>query len=379
METRARYVLMGLFALAVIVAGFGFVYWLENTGGLGERSTYRIRFDGSVSGLLLGSGVQFNGIRVGEVTKLGLNADDPRQVIVTVTVNADTPVKADTQVGLVFNGLTGIAEVALTGGTPGAAAPQASDGGPPLLVASEGTNVDWTQAAREAFVQIDALLSNNSEGLSETVSNLQTFSDALARNSDSLDDIVAGLARLAGAGGAARADIIYELGAATEFPGLGTLPAGQLVVNAPVMPGAEDTPQFKMAADGGDETAFKEASWNDTASKAIQSALIRSFENAGFLTVGRDFQGLASEQALLVEMDTFHIVDGSTPAAEVAYTAKMVSVDGTITAAKRFEGRAPMDAMDAQSAAEALSAAFGEAASALVTWALEALASASAG
>jgi hypothetical protein len=35
--------------------------------------------------------------------------------------------------------------------------------------------------------------------------------------------------------------------------------------------------------------------------------------------------------------------------------------------------------MDAQSAAEALSAAFGEAASALVTWALEALASASAG
>ena len=32
METRARYTLIGLFMLAVILASFAFVYWLENTG-----------------------------------------------------------------------------------------------------------------------------------------------------------------------------------------------------------------------------------------------------------------------------------------------------------------------------------------------------------
>jgi len=39
METRARFILVGLFTLAVILAGFGFVYWLNNAGGLGPRTT----------------------------------------------------------------------------------------------------------------------------------------------------------------------------------------------------------------------------------------------------------------------------------------------------------------------------------------------------
>ena len=34
METRARYVLVGAFTLAVIAAAFAFVYWLNTTGGL---------------------------------------------------------------------------------------------------------------------------------------------------------------------------------------------------------------------------------------------------------------------------------------------------------------------------------------------------------
>ena len=65
METRARYALIGLFTVAVVLAGFAFVYWIENAGGLGQRTAYRVRFDGTVSGLLVGSNVLFNGIRVG--------------------------------------------------------------------------------------------------------------------------------------------------------------------------------------------------------------------------------------------------------------------------------------------------------------------------
>jgi len=68
METRAPFVVVGAFVLAAIVAVFGFVYWLHNTGGLGPRATYHVQFDGSVPGLLVGAAVLFNGIRVGEVT-----------------------------------------------------------------------------------------------------------------------------------------------------------------------------------------------------------------------------------------------------------------------------------------------------------------------
>src|SRR5581483_9172789 len=117
METRARYALIGLFMLAVIAASFAFVYWLENKGGFSQRETYQIRFQGPVSGLLAGSAVLFNGIRVGEVTNLSLPADAPDQVIVTIGVDPSTPIRSDTQVGLETQGLTGGAAVTLRGGT----------------------------------------------------------------------------------------------------------------------------------------------------------------------------------------------------------------------------------------------------------------------
>ena len=72
METRAPFVVVGAFVLAAIVAVFGFVYWLQNTGGLGPRTSYHVQFEGSVPGLLVGAAVLFNGIRVGEVADLGL-------------------------------------------------------------------------------------------------------------------------------------------------------------------------------------------------------------------------------------------------------------------------------------------------------------------
>jgi phospholipid/cholesterol/gamma-HCH transport system substrate-binding protein len=68
-ETRARYVQVGAFTLAVLLASFVFVYWLNSATGLGSRSLYMVRFEGSVSGLLTGSAVLFNGVRVGEVTR----------------------------------------------------------------------------------------------------------------------------------------------------------------------------------------------------------------------------------------------------------------------------------------------------------------------
>ena len=127
MEIRAPYVLIGGFVLAVIAAAFGFVYWLHNTGSLTERTTYRIHFENTVSGLLTGAAVQFNGIRVGEVTALELDANNPNRVTATIAVAASTPVRADTKVGLDFQGLTGVPVVTLQGGSkPLSATPRAA-------------------------------------------------------------------------------------------------------------------------------------------------------------------------------------------------------------------------------------------------------------
>src|ERR1700735_3269188 len=98
METRANFVLIGAFTLAVIASGFLFVLWLVAAGqgshskayqGLfpgsgfvaaGQVShsrTYEVLFTGSVSGLSRGGAVVFNGLRVGEVLSLDFVPNDP--------------------------------------------------------------------------------------------------------------------------------------------------------------------------------------------------------------------------------------------------------------------------------------------------------------
>jgi len=219
METRANYVLIGVFTLAVVLGVFGFVYWFQNIGGSGERAFYRIVFDGSVSGLRTGASVLFNGIKVGEVTGLKLNPDKPQQVIATLSVDKSVKVRKDTQIGLEFQGLTGIASVALTGGSPDAAMLVGDKENPPLLVAPPGATQDVTTAARDTLRRLDefivanqkafrnalgnieqftAALAKNSENVDKTLASIEQFTGALGRNSERIDRIAAGLENLTG-------------------------------------------------------------------------------------------------------------------------------------------------------------------------------------
>ena len=164
METRAPYAIIGLFVLAAIGAVLGFVYWLNNTGGLGERRIYRVQFDTSVSGLLVGASVLFNGIRVGEVTELKLPPGKSKQVVATISVAAATPVRQDTKAGLEFQGLTGVPVIALEGGSD-----DKSIGGDLVLVADPAASQSMTLAARNALVRVDNLMAENASGVRDLV------------------------------------------------------------------------------------------------------------------------------------------------------------------------------------------------------------------
>ncbi|WP_233437217.1 MlaD family protein [Vreelandella alkaliphila] len=118
MEPRAHHVLIGLFTLGTAAAALLFALWMSYAAGERNYQPYRILFERSVSGLSIGSKVQYNGIEVGDVTELTLNPDDPRQVIASVRVYEDTPVKTDTRAKLAFASITGSMSVQLYGGTP---------------------------------------------------------------------------------------------------------------------------------------------------------------------------------------------------------------------------------------------------------------------
>lgn len=189
MEDRAKFALIGLFTFAVITAAFGFIYWLHSASGSKETKPYLIVFEGSVSGLRVGGPVLFNGIRVGEVTEMRLT-DKPSEVAAVVSITPSTPVRSDTIVTLEYAGLTGIASVSLKGATASspAVAPPRNGGLPTLRAAS--TAGDMGTAVRETLAKADALIVENQESVRNTIKNLETFTEALARNSGKIDKLV---------------------------------------------------------------------------------------------------------------------------------------------------------------------------------------------
>ena len=372
METRARYALIGMFMLAVIAASFAFVYWLENKGGFGQQAYYRVRFENSVSGLLVGSAVLFNGIRVGEVTALTLDPEHPQQVEVTIGVQHGTPVRSDTQAGIESQGLTGGAAVTLLGGDASSPSLSVSDGQLPLLSAAPGAGQDWTSLGREVLRKLDTILSDNADNLHSAIANFNTFTDVLARNSDRIDGLISGLERMTGGGGASDIKVpVYDLTAVTDFPALATEPSWQLVIPEPSALLALNTDKMSVRPQGGAEsTDIPDAKWTDALPVLLQEKIIQSFENAGYSrSVSRPRDGLEAEFQLLLDIRGFSLVEGAEPSGVLEFEAKVLGPDGKILAARTFRGAAPATGTDAAAAAASLNKAFREAASELVPWA----------
>lgn len=168
MEIKANHVLIGAFTLASVIAAFFFLVWLGQFSFERQFTTYEIYFEGGVSGLEKAAEVRYSGIKVGEVTDVELDKDDPRRVKVTVRIQAGTPIKEDTVATIDTGLLTGVGTVQLSGGSPNA----------PLLTAKPG-QVHPVIAAKLTGIQ----------ELAETAPNLlAAASSLLARGNALLND-----------------------------------------------------------------------------------------------------------------------------------------------------------------------------------------------
>ena len=367
METRAPFVVVGAFVLAAIVAVFGFVYWLHNSGGLGPRTAYHVQFDGSVPGLLVGAGVLFNGIRVGEVTDLALAPDNPRRVNATISVASSTPVRSDTKVGLEFQGLTGVPVIALEGGTLAS-----SSGAVPTLIAEPGAGQSMTQAARDALLRVDSVLAENSGPLKDTIANFKVFSDGLARNTGKIDSILAGLEKTMG-GGTPAQKITYDLRAPPNPGPAGKTVKGQLAIPEPTAVAMLETQRF-LFSPAKDYPGFADVLWADSIPKLLQARLIEGFENYDIAhaplrttDVGQtDFQ-------LLVDVRHFRIATDPEIAAEIGLSARIVDKNGKVIASRLFEDREKFDKIEPPAAVAAFNEAFGRIARDMIGWTVQAL------
>ena len=118
MEKNANYALVGLSSLILFVGLVIFVVWLARLSFSQEYDLYDIVFQGPVRGLNQGGEVHFNGIKVGEVTKIALDRTNPSRVIARARVTSDVPIREDSFATLEPQGITGVNYIQITAGTP---------------------------------------------------------------------------------------------------------------------------------------------------------------------------------------------------------------------------------------------------------------------
>jgi phospholipid/cholesterol/gamma-HCH transport system substrate-binding protein len=368
MEIRARYMLIGGFVLAFALGMFGFVYWINNTGGLGQRATYEIRFEQPVAGLTIGSSVLFNGIRVGAITNLRLDPQDPKRLTALIAVDPTTPVRTDTQVDVTYQGLTGAPAISLKGGDASAPALTGQNQQPPVLTAGPDVGQNLTEAARGTLHQIDTILADNSKDLHSAISGFSTFADMLGRNSKRLEGIIGGLEKLTG-GGEKKPVAVFDLAAASDFPGLTKTIKQHLVVPDPSSILTFDTQRILTRSAAGTYSSIENAQWADNLPKLMQARILQSFENAHQLSmVTRPMDQLEGAYRLELGIRNFQIVPAASPTAQVEFSARILDGKGNVVGARMFGASAPAKSTQPADAVAALDQAFTQAARELVVW-----------
>ncbi len=198
METKAHHALVGFFVIFLAAAGGFFLLWLSQATFNREFKEFDVIFDGPVRGLSANSEVRFNGIQVGEVTELGLNADDPTEVIARVRVDAATPVKVDSIAQLEPQGITGLSYLQISAGSPGSELLVRRMGDRPPRIFARQAQLDELFAGGESVLESGQLVlgriarlldDENDARIRRILDDVETITGDLAENRVILEEM----------------------------------------------------------------------------------------------------------------------------------------------------------------------------------------------
>lgn len=197
-----RDLLVGLFvslALAIFVA---VTVWLAGSQGNEPMTRYSIYFQKDVSGLMMGGPVFYLGVEVGTVTRMDIIPGDPMSVRVDVEVRESTPVDTGTTASLLFQGVTGVAVINLTG-EPGQNLPLKTPPGHdyPVIEVRDSGLAALLSGAPMLLEKVDALLDKasllvseeNRQSISGTLQNIESVTTTLKSRQDEFANLPANL------------------------------------------------------------------------------------------------------------------------------------------------------------------------------------------
>lgn len=185
MEREAKYAAVGAFVLLVLAMAVAFVYWYSDARDAKSYERHEIYFEGSVSGLNVGSTVRYLGVDIGRVVALNIDQRSAERVQVIVDIAEDAPISDKTVAELSLLGVTGLLYVDLLGdaGTKKLTPPVAGERYPVIRSVRSGFDViisgvpEVMGRASEVAQRASRLLADdNLDALSRTIGNLDRAS-----------------------------------------------------------------------------------------------------------------------------------------------------------------------------------------------------------
>ncbi len=205
METKANYVLIGAFVLLAAGALALFTLWIAGNPLNRSYADYDVIFEGPVNGLSEGGEVRFNGIKVGEVTTLRLDRDNPNNVIAHIRIESQTPVRTDSVAQLNFQGITGVTFIQILAGKPESELVAPQDGVVPRIRTSRTLVDELFQGGQDllgvsgdTIKRLNEMLSeDNLEHFTSALKNLDAATAKIAADDGLLDNANLAIAKLA--------------------------------------------------------------------------------------------------------------------------------------------------------------------------------------
>jgi len=200
METRAHYVAVGAFVLAMLFLAFVAILWLAGSQFSTSFAHYDIYFEGPVSGLSNGAKVEYIGIPVGTVSDIEIVSDPEelaragKPIRVTIEIKSTIQIKKDAAASIQTNILSGVSFILISQGK-----------NPELIEAHKGERYPVIRSRRSTFSSLaargpqlldkidgildqvdDVLNEQNRQNFAATLENIKKVTGSLAEHSDEI-------------------------------------------------------------------------------------------------------------------------------------------------------------------------------------------------
>jgi phospholipid/cholesterol/gamma-HCH transport system substrate-binding protein len=199
METRASYVAVGSFVIALLAGIVIAFIWFAGNALSDHRERYETYFASVGSGLSAGSPVRVNGVQLGRVAEVALDPNNLTRVRVIMDIDSHAPIRSDSVASLEIQSLAGTTAIEISAGTKEAPPIELTDGHRYPVVWSRESNLSQiVDAVPNLLLKITTLTENlqalvndhNRQSLSDTLDNLSQLTAVAAAHREDLAQLL---------------------------------------------------------------------------------------------------------------------------------------------------------------------------------------------